>query len=307
MSYLILKSLAYPCVRAQEFSLGLRFTRDWGVMVKARLTLSYERKMKMTFSDAAQARFDLSGKTALITGSSRGIGFALASGLAEAGAHVILNSRDASAIKAASDKITAMEGSTSQLIFDVTDRQAAEDAINGFEQDTGPIDILINNAGMQHRQPLENFDPAAFDRVMATNVTAVFTLSQLVARHMIERKQGKIINIASVMTKAARHMIGAYTTSKAAVAGLTRAMTAEWAQHGIGCNAIGPGYFSTELTSALFNQEEFASWLRKRTPAGRWGEVDDLVGAALFLSAPASNYVNGHVLYVDGGMTATIG
>ena len=210
-------------------------------------------------------------------------------------------------IKAASDKITAMEGSASQLIFDVTDRQAAEDAINGFEQDTGPIDILINNAGMQHRQPLEEFDPAAFDRVTATNVTALFTLSQLVARHMIERKQGKIINIASVMTKAARHMIGAYTTSKAAVAGLTRAMTAEWAQHGIGCNAIGPGYFSTELTSALFNQEEFASWLRKRTPAGRWGEVDDLVGAALFLSAPASNYVNGHVLYVDGGMTATIG
>jgi len=263
--------------------------------------------MNMTFSDAAQARFDLSGKTALITGSSRGIGFALASGLAEAGAHVILNSRDALAIKAASDKITAMEGSTSQLIFDVTDRQAAEDAINGFEQDTGPIDILINNAGMQHRQPLEEFDPAAFDSVIATNVTAVFTLSQLVARHMIERKQGKIINIASVMTKAARHMIGAYTTSKAAVAGLTRAMTAEWAQHGIGCNAIGPGYFSTELTSALFNQKEFASWLRTRTPAGRWGEVDDLVGAALFLSAPASNYVNGHVLYVDGGMTATIG
>ena len=261
----------------------------------------------MTFSAAAQARFDLSGKTALVSGSSRGIGFALASGLAEAGAHVILNGRDAAALNAASDKISAIGGTTSQLIFDVTDRQSVEDAINGFERYTGPIDILINNAGMQHREALEDFDLAAFERVMATNVTGVFTLSQLVARHMIARKQGKIINIASVMTRAACHMIGAYTTSKAAVAGLTRAMTAEWAQHGIGCNAIGPGYFSTELTAALFNDEEFGAWLRGRTPAGRWGQVDDLVGAALFLSSPASNYVNGHVLYVDGGMTATIG
>ena len=261
----------------------------------------------MTFSAAAQARFDLTGKTALISGSSRGIGLALASGLAEAGAHIILNGRDAGALTAASEKISAIGGTTSQLIFDVTDRQSAEDAINGFERDTGPIDILINNAGMQHREALEEFDLAAFERVMATNVTGVFTLSQLVARHMIVRKQGKIINIASVMTRAARHMIGAYTTSKAAVAGLTRAMTAEWAQHGIGCNAIGPGYFSTELTAALFNDEEFGAWLRNRTPAGRWGQVDDLVGAALFLSSPASDYVNGHVLYVDGGMTATIG
>ena len=251
--------------------------------------------------------FNFEGKVALVTGGSRGLGREMALALAKRGADVVITSRKAEACEEVAEEIKALGRKALAHRCHVAKWDEIEGLVEKAYGEFGKLDILINNAGMQHRQPLENFDPAAFDRVMATNVTAVFTLSQLVARHMIERKQGKIINIASVMTKAARHMIGAYTTSKAAVAGLTRAMTAEWAQHGIGCNAIGPGYFSTELTSALFNQEEFASWLRKRTPAGRWGEVDDLVGAALFLSAPASNYVNGHVLYVDGGMTATIG
>ena len=250
--------------------------------------------------------FALTGKTALITGATRGIGFGLAAGLAEAGAHVILNGRDSSKLASAKDRLQQTGITADILCFDVRDQAAVAQAIDSYETQTGPIDILINNAGVQHRQALEDFAPEAFQNVMETNATALFYLSQAVARHMKGRGQGKIINIASIMTKMARHHVGAYVTAKAAVGGLTRAMTSEWAGYGINCNAIGPDYIATELTQALFEDKAFSDWLLGSTPAGRWGEVDDLVGAAIYLAAPASDFMHGQILYIDGGMTTTV-
>ena len=250
--------------------------------------------------------FDLTGKTALITGATRGIGFGLAAGLAEAGAHVILNGRDNSKLATAKDRLQQICVSADSLSFDVRDQAAVAQAIDRYETQSGPIDILINNAGIQHRQALEDFAPEAFQDVMETNATALFYLSQAVARHMKKRGQGKIINIASIMTKMARHHVGAYVTAKAAVGGLTRAMTSEWAGYGINCNAIGPGYISTELTQKLFEDKAFSDWLIAATPAGRWGEVDDLVGAAIYLAAPGSDFMHGQILYIDGGITTSV-
>ena len=250
--------------------------------------------------------FDLTGKTALITGATRGIGFGLAEGLAAAGAHVIINGRHQDNLAQAATRLAAAGVAADTLCFDVRDHQAVAQAIDGYEADTGPIDILINNAGIQHRQPLDEFTPEKFNEVMETNATALFYLGQAVARHMKARGQGKIINIASIMTKMARHHVGAYVTAKAAVGGLTRAMASEWAGAGINCNAIGPGYISTELTQALFEDAAFSTWLTEATPAGRWGQVDDLVGAAIYLAAPASDFMHGQILYIDGGMTTTV-
>ena len=250
--------------------------------------------------------FDLTGKTALITGATRGIGFGLATGLAQAGAGVILNGRDHDRLAEATTRLASAGISADTLCFDVRDHQAVGQAIDDYEANHGPIDILINNAGIQHRQALEEFSPEKFQDVMDTNVTALFYLGQAVARHMKQRGQGKIINIASIMTKMARHHVGAYITAKAAVGGLTRAMTSEWAGNGINCNAIGPGYISTELTQPLFEDKTFSQWLIGATPAGRWGEVDDLVGAAIYLAAPASDFMHGQILYIDGGMTTTV-
>ena len=250
--------------------------------------------------------FDLTGKTALITGATRGIGFGLAAGLAQAGAHVVVNSRDPDKLAEASARLQAAGVSADTICFDVRDQKAVATAIDDYEAGTGPIDILINNAGIQHRQPLEEFDPEQFQNVMTTNATGLFYLGQAAARHMKQRGQGKIINIASIMTKMARHHVGAYITAKAAVGGLTRAMTSEWAGYGINCNAIGPGYISTELTQALFEDKAFSDWLTGATPAGRWGQVDDLVGAAIYLSAPASDFMHGQILYIAGGMTTTV-
>ena len=250
--------------------------------------------------------FDLTGRTALITGATRGIGFGLAIGLAQAGAKVILNGRNPDKLAEAIDRLRVQEGSASTLCFDVRDQQAVVKAINGYESADGPIDILINNAGIQHRQSLEDFAVDKFQDVMNTNVMALFYLGQAVTRHMKQRGYGKVINIASIMTKMARHHVGAYITAKAAVGGLTRAMTAEWAGYGINCNAIGPGYISTELTQALFEDKAFSDWLIAQTPAGRWGQVDDLVGAAIYLSSSASDFMHGQILYIDGGMSTTV-
>jgi gluconate 5-dehydrogenase len=246
--------------------------------------------------------FDLTGRRALITGSSQGIGLALAKGLAAAGAQVVLNGRDTAKLAAAAAALPGAE----VLAFDACDHQAVRTAVDGFESSHGAIDILINNAGMQHRGPLEDFDPDAFERLLHTNISSVFHVGQACARHMIARRAGKIINIASVQTALARPGIAPYTATKGAVGNLTKGMATDWAKYGLQCNAIAPGYFDTPLNAALVADPAFSQWLEKRTPAGRWGRVEELVGAAIFLASPASSFVNGHVLYVDGGITASL-
>lgn len=254
----------------------------------------------------ANTLFDLSGKTALITGSSQGIGFALAKGLAEAGATVVINGRDKAKLADAADKLEAGGATVHRLAFDACDHDAVKAAIDDFEANVGPIDILFNNAGMQHRAPLEDFPADAFDKILNTNVKTVFNVGQAVARHMIERGAGKIVNIASVQTSLARPGIAPYTATKGAVGNLTKGMATDWAKYGLQVNAIAPGYFDTPLNAALVADPEFSAWLEKRTPAGRWGKVEELVGAAIFLSSAASSFVNGHTLYVDGGITASL-
>jgi gluconate 5-dehydrogenase len=246
--------------------------------------------------------FDLTGKRALVTGSSQGIGFALAQGLAAAGAHVVLNGRDAGKLSEAAARIPG----AAVLAFDATDHDAVRSAVDAFEAEVGPIDILVNNAGMQYRTPLEDFPADAFERLLQTNVASVFHVGQAVARHMIGRGRGKIINIASVQTALARPGIAPYTATKGAVGNLTKGMATDWAKHGLQCNAIAPGYFDTPLNAALVADPTFSAWLEKRTPAGRWGKVEELVGACIFLSSDASSFVNGHILYVDGGITASL-
>lgn len=245
--------------------------------------------------------FDLTGKTALITGSSQGIGYTLAEGLGAAGAQIVLNGRSEAKVVKAAEALGGVP-----LVFDVTDHGAVRAAVDGFEAQHGPIDILVNNAGMQHRTPLEDFDPADFERLMATNVTSVFNVGQACSRHMIARGAGKIINIASVQTALARPGIAPYVASKGAVANLTKGMATDWAPKGLNVNAIAPGYFDTELTAALVADPEFTAWIGRRAPQGRWGQVHELIGAAVFLSSAASSFVNGQTLFVDGGMTACL-
>ncbi|MEM9960820.1 MAG: SDR family oxidoreductase [Pseudomonadota bacterium] len=251
---------------------------------------------------ASTELFALSGRRALITGSSQGIGFALAKGLMEAGATVVLNGRDPGKLAAAAADLSAPEA----LAFDVTDHAAARTAIDRFEATSGAIDILINNAGMQHRTPLEDFPADRFEALLQTNVASVFHVGQACACHMIARGKGKIINIASVQTALARPGIAPYTATKGAVANLTKGMATDWAKYGLQCNAIAPGYFDTPLNAALVSDPEFSTWLEKRTPAGRWGKVEELIGAAVFLASDASSFVNGHTLFVDGGITASL-
>lgn len=247
--------------------------------------------------------FDLSGRRALVTGSSMGIGAALARGLADAGASLVLNARNAERLEAAAEALRASGAEVETLAFDVTDAGAVRAAVEGYGK---PLDILVNNAGMQHRGPLEEFEPEAFDRLMRTNVNSAFYVGQAVARGMISRGAGKIINIASVQTLLARPGIAPYTASKGAIANLTKGMATDWAKHGLNCNAIAPGYFDTPLNAALVADPEFSAWLEKRTPAGRWGRVEELVGAAVFLASDAASFVNGHTLFVDGGITASL-
>jgi len=246
--------------------------------------------------------FDLSGRLALITGSSQGIGLSLAQGLAEHGARVVLNGRDRAKLEAAAATVPGASG----LAFDVTEEVATKGAIEQIESEIGAIDILINNAGMQFRAPLEDFPVERWRQLFETNVTSAFLVGQAVARRMIPRRRGKIINIASVQSELARPSIAPYTATKGAIRNLTRGMCTDWGAYGIQVNAIAPGYFKTPLNQALVDNEEFSAWLEKRTPARRWGNVDELVGAAVFLASDASSFVNGHTLYVDGGITASL-
>jgi gluconate 5-dehydrogenase len=246
--------------------------------------------------------FDLTGRRALVTGSSQGIGFALAQGLAAAGAEVILNGRDRDRLAAAA----ALIPGSRTLSFDATDHDAVRAAVDHFEAQGDAIDILVNNAGMQHRAPLEDFPAEAFEKLLQTNIASVFHVGQAVARHMIARRRGRIINIASVQSALARPSIAPYTATKGAVANLTKGMATDWARHGLNCNAIAPGYFDTPLNAALKADTVFNTWLEKRTPQGRWGRVEELQGACIFLASDAASFVNGHILYVDGGITASL-
>ncbi|WP_105420297.1 MULTISPECIES: SDR family oxidoreductase [Neorhizobium] len=250
--------------------------------------------------------FDLAGRRALVTGSSQGIGMALARGLARHGASVVLNGRDPVKLQVAVDSLENEGYEARAADFDVTDPDAVKRGVDAIEHGIGPIDILINNAGMQFRSPLEEFPADRWEQLLKTNVSSVFYVGQAVAKYMIGRGQGKIINIASVQSELARPGIAPYTATKGAVKNLTRGMCADWAKHGLQVNAIAPGYFKTPLNQALVDNPEFSSWLEKRTPAARWGDVEELVGAAVFLAGKASSFVNGHTLYVDGGITTCL-
>ena len=254
----------------------------------------------------ASNRFDLTGRRALITGSSQGIGLALARGLAEHGAKVILNGRTQERLDEAVASLTADGLEADGVSFDVTNGDAVGPAIEKLQADLGPLDILINNAGMQHRAPLEDFPHDKWEQLLATNISSVFYVAQAVAKGMIARGRGRIINIASVQSEMARAGIAPYTATKGAVRNLTRGMATDWARHGLQINAIAPGYFKTPLNKALIENPEFTAWLENRTPAGRWGNVDELAGAAVFLASDAASFINGHTLYIDGGLTISL-
>jgi len=250
--------------------------------------------------------FDLTGRIALITGSSAGIGRALAFGLARAGATVVVNGRDAARVAATVDALRAAGLPAHGAVFDVTDAVAVDAGVAQVESEVGPIRILVNNAGMQRRMPLEDYPLEVWRELMRTNVDSMFIVGQAVARRMITRRTGRIINICSVQSELGRPNIAPYTTSKGAVKMLTKGMAIDWGRHGIQVNGIGPGYFKTELNRALVDDAKFSAWLTGRTPLGRWGEVDELTGAAVFLASDAASFVTGHILYVDGGVTATL-
>lgn len=250
--------------------------------------------------------FDLSGRLALVTGSSRGLGLAMATALAGAGARVVLNGRDPVALGKAAADLAETGATVSALAFDVTSPDSVGEAIAHCEAEIGPIDILVNNAGMQIRGPLDTYSHDNFESLLSAHVVSTFSVSKTVAQHMLARGRGKIINICSVLTDRARPSAGAYGAAKAAIANLTRGMAADWAPRGLHINAIAPGYFKTELNAALVADAAFDSWVCQRTPMGRWGNVEELGPAAIFLASDASSFVNGHILYVDGALTATI-
>ncbi|MEB7448877.1 SDR family oxidoreductase [Arthrobacter koreensis] len=252
--------------------------------------------------------FDISGRVALVTGSSRGIGNAIARGLAAAGAVVVLNGLDADRLEGARAALAAEFGEDRIFArrFDVTDAAEAADGVAWVEREVGPLEILVNNAGVQHRVPMLELDVEDWERVLRTNLTSAFLVGREAARHMIPRGRGKIINIASVQTDLARPTIAPYTASKGGIRNLTRAMTAEWAAEGLQINAIAPGYIHTEMTQNLVDDEAFNSWILGRTPAHRWGSVEDIVGPAIWLASDASKFVNGQVVFIDGGMTTVV-
>jgi gluconate 5-dehydrogenase len=250
--------------------------------------------------------FRLDGRLALVTGSSAGIGLALARGLGQAGASVVLNGRDAKRLAEAEKQLRAEGLTVHALGFDVTDSALVNAAIETIERDIGPIEILVNNAGMQRRAAFQDYDVGDWRALMQTNVDSVFHVGQAVARRMIPRGRGRIINVCSVQSELGRPNIAPYAATKGAVKMLTKGMAIDLGPHGINVNGLGPGYFRTELNEKLVADPQFNSWLVGRTPNRRWGEVDELAGAAVFLASDASRFVNGHILYVDGGVTATL-
>ncbi len=252
------------------------------------------------------ALFDLTGRTALVTGSSRGLGRAMAEGLAGAGAAVVLNGADAGRLATAAAEMRAAGHTVHEARFDVTDEAAVVAAFAALDAQGVAVDILVNNAGIQFRKPMIELETADWRRVIETNLTSAFVVGREAARRMIPRGRGKIINIGSLTSALARATVAPYTVAKGGIKMLTQAMTAEWAVHGIQANAIGPGYMLTDMNEALVNDPVFDAWVKGRTPARRWGRPDELVGTAVFLASPASDYVNGQIIYVDGGMLAVL-
>lgn len=250
--------------------------------------------------------FRLDGRRALVTGSGRGIGLALARGLAEAGASIAINDRNPEKAAALAATFREQGFDAAPAVFDVTDSAQATAAIDAFEAEVGPIDILVNNAGIQRRAPLDQFADDDWHALMRVNLDGAFIVSRAVARHMIARGHGKIVNICSVQSELARPSIAPYAASKGALRMLTKGMCADWARHGIQANGLAPGYFETELNQALVNDPAFNDWICKRTPAGRWGRVEELCGAAVFLASSAADFINGQTLFVDGGLTSTV-
>ncbi|MBN9930365.1 gluconate 5-dehydrogenase [Pantoea agglomerans] len=250
--------------------------------------------------------FDITRKRVLITGASQGIGFILARGLAQHGADIIINGTHAERAEKAASTLRE-EGFTVHIaLFDVANAAEVQAGINDIENTLGPIDILINNAGIQRRHPFTEFPLDDWNEIMAVNQTGVFLVSQAVARRMKERRAGKIINICSMQSELGRDTITPYAASKGAVKMLTRGMCVELARHNIQVNGIAPGYFRTPLTEPLVQDKAFSEWLCKRTPAARWGNPEELIGAAVFLSSRASDFINGHLIFVDGGMLAAV-
>jgi gluconate 5-dehydrogenase len=250
--------------------------------------------------------FDLTGRTALVTGSSRGLGRAIAQGLAEAGAAVILNGVDAGRLEAAAAGMRAAGHEVAEAGFDVTDEAAVVDAFARFDADGRTIDILVNNAGIQLRKPMVELSVAEWQRVIDTNLTSAFVVGREAARRMIGRGRGKVVNIGSLTSELARATVSPYTVAKGGIKMLTKAMAAEWGEHGIQANAIGPGYMITDMNQALIDDPKFDAWVKGRTPARRWGRPDELAGTAVFLASAASDYVNGQIIYVDGGMISVL-
>jgi gluconate 5-dehydrogenase len=250
--------------------------------------------------------FDLSGRVALITGSSRGLGRAMAEGLAQAGARVIINGTDAARVQATVDELLAAGREAEGLAFDITDEAAVLRAFEGLDQRGVAVDILVNNAGIQLRKPIIELTTAEWHRVIDTNLTSAFVIGREAGKRMVARKRGKIINIGSLTSDLARATVAPYTVAKGGVKMLTRAMAAEWAEHGIQANAIGPGYMVTDMNQALIDNPAFDAWVKGRAPAKRWGLPQELAGVAVFLAAPASDYINGQIIYVDGGFSAVL-
>jgi gluconate 5-dehydrogenase len=250
--------------------------------------------------------FDLTGRVALVTGASRGLGFALARGLAEAGATVAVNAREETRLAEAVSTLAAEGLRVRPTPFDVTDPAAVAYGVAALERSIGPVDVLVNNAGIQRRGPLEAVTEATWREVLETNLTAPFLVARAVVPGMIARRRGKIVNVTSLADSVARPTIAPYAASKGGLRQLTRAMAVEWARHNVQVNGIGPGYFRTEMNTALVDDPKFDAWVRSRTPAGRWGEPAELVGAAVFLASAASDFVTGQIIYVDGGVLAAL-
>jgi gluconate 5-dehydrogenase len=254
----------------------------------------------------SQTLFDLSGRVALVTGSTRGLGRAMAEGLAAAGARLVINGTDAARVESAVREFTAAGHAAEGAAFDVTDEAAVVRAFETFDARGLAVDILVNNAGIQLRKPMLELSTAEWRKVLDTNLTSAFVVGREAGRRMVARGRGKVINIGSLTSELARATVAPYTVAKGGIKMLTQAMAAEWAAHGVQANAIGPGYMLTDMNQALIDNPAFDAWVKARTPAKRWGKPEELVGVAVFLASSASDYVNGQIIYVDGGMTAVL-
>jgi len=250
--------------------------------------------------------FDLSGKTALVTGSSRGLGLVFARGLAQAGATVVLNGRNDETLQQAVSGLKSEGFSAEGYAFDVVDKNQLSEQVSRIEEQIGPVDILVNSAGIQKRAPILDMEESVWREVLEVNLNGVFLTSKIIGKGMVQRRQGKIINICSVLSEVGRPTIAPYTAAKGGVKMLTRAMAVEWAEYNVQVNGLGPGYFATEMNRALVQDRDFDSWIRQRTPARRWGKPEELIGAVVFLASRASDFVTGQILYVDGGILASL-